>query len=110
MIGNRMYRVGLRIEGNLRYGGTRKQDAYLKYTTVCITNENYTSQTYAYCFNKLIHAKLRTTKQSKVNYREIKGFFICYNCCNTSLRNKLSALAIVIPIDTPYFFKNYQSP
>ena len=41
-----------------------------------------------------------TIKQSKVVYREIENSFICYssncpsvrNCCNASLKDKLSAL------------------
>ncbi|KAI8366388.1 hypothetical protein EDC96DRAFT_442924, partial [Choanephora cucurbitarum] len=37
-----------------------------RYTIVYITNENRTSQTYVYCFDKLAHVKLRTI--SRVEY------------------------------------------
>ncbi|KAI8354569.1 hypothetical protein EDC96DRAFT_446916, partial [Choanephora cucurbitarum] len=65
---------------------------YSRYATVCTTNANYTWQKCVYCFNKLTYAKSHTIKQSKV----VKNSFVCYNsvrnCCNTSSKDKLSAL------------------
>ena len=104
MIGDRGFGVGSRIKKHLRYGGTWKQDLHAKYTTVCITSENNTSQTCVYCFKKLSHSKRRVVKENKVIYKEVKGSFVCYNphCpslkngCNTSSRDKVSAMAIAI--------------
>ncbi|KAI8365073.1 hypothetical protein BD560DRAFT_332798 [Blakeslea trispora] len=113
MIGDRGFGIGSRIRGHLRYGGIWKQDRHARYTTVCITNENYTSQTCVYCFNKLTHARSRIIKQDKITYREIKGTFICYNSkCpsarhgrNTTSRDKVSALAIAISGMTTLLFQ-----
>ena len=104
MIGDRGFGVGSRIKKHLRYGGTWKQDLHAKYTTVCITNENNTSQTCVYCFKKLSYSKRRIVKENKVIYKEVKGSFVCYNThcpslkngCNTSSRDKVSAMAIAI--------------
>ncbi|KAI9248110.1 hypothetical protein EDC94DRAFT_352320 [Helicostylum pulchrum] len=69
IIGDRGAGVGSRIKVHLRYGGKWKQDIHGKYTSVCITNENNTSQTCVYCYNKLNHPshakkiKGRTTGQ-----------------------------------------------
>ncbi|KAI8330282.1 hypothetical protein BD560DRAFT_416411 [Blakeslea trispora] len=113
MIGDRGFGIGSRIRGHLRYGGIWKQDRHARYTTVCITNENYTPQTCVYCFNKLTHARSRIIKQDKITYREIKGTFICYNSkCpsarhgrNTTSRDKVSALAIAISGMTTLLFQ-----
>ena len=55
IIGDCGFGAGSRIRGHLRHGGIWKQDRHARYTTVCITNENYTFQTCVYCFNKLQH-------------------------------------------------------
>lgn len=77
---------------------------HARYTIFRITNENYTSQTCVYCFEKLHHPKQSITKQYKATKKTIKGIFICYNSkcpsirdvCNTSMCDQLSALAIAI--------------
>ena len=79
MIGDRGFGVGSRIRGHLRYGGIWEQDMYARHTTVCITNENYTSQTCVYCFNKLQHPKQHIQAKGKTVYRDMKGAFHCLN-------------------------------
>ena len=37
--------VGSRTKGHLRYGGNWRQDNHTRYTPVCVTNEDCTSQT-----------------------------------------------------------------
>lgn len=75
-----------------------------RYTTFRITNEDYTSQTCVYCFEKLHHPKQSITKQEKATRKTIKSILICYNPKCSSIRNghdtgsrdRLSALAIAI--------------
>ncbi|KAI8376875.1 hypothetical protein BD560DRAFT_391847 [Blakeslea trispora] len=91
---------------NLKPKKKDKQDRHTSYTTVCITNEYYTSRL-------LTHARSRIIKQDKIAYREIKGAFICYNFkCpsarhgrNTTSRDKMSALTIAISGMTTLLFQ-----
>ncbi|KAI8085638.1 hypothetical protein BDF21DRAFT_241711 [Thamnidium elegans] len=64
MIGDRGTGVGSRIKGHLHYGGKWKHDIHGKYTPVCIANENNTSQTCAYCYNKLSHPSQKKLKEN----------------------------------------------
>ena len=113
MIGDRGMGVGSRIKRHLRYGGTWKQDNHARYTTVSITNENYTSQTCVYCFHKLQHPKQLIQVKSKTVYRNMKGAFHCLNPECPSVKNgrgvsgrdKLSALAIAISGITTLLFQ-----
>ncbi|KAI8364943.1 hypothetical protein BD560DRAFT_402526, partial [Blakeslea trispora] len=86
-IGDRGMGVGSRIKRHLRYGGTWKQDNHARYTTVSITNENYTSQTCVYCLHKLQHPKQLIQVKSKTVYRNMKGAFHCLNPECPSVRN-----------------------
>ncbi|KAI8083631.1 hypothetical protein BDF21DRAFT_248768 [Thamnidium elegans] len=69
MIGDLRTGVRSRIKGHLLYSGKWKQDIHGKYTSVCITNENNTSQTRAYCSNKLSHP-IQAKKSLKENTSE----------------------------------------
>ncbi|KAI8351192.1 hypothetical protein EDC96DRAFT_292049 [Choanephora cucurbitarum] len=104
MIGDCGFGAGSRIRGHLRYGSIWKQDRHARYTTVCITNENYTFQTCVYCFNKLQHPEHLIQAKGKKVYRNMKGAFHCLNPDCPSVtngrgvngRDKLSAHAIAI--------------
>ncbi|KAI8331647.1 hypothetical protein BD560DRAFT_462614 [Blakeslea trispora] len=114
MIGNRGFGVGSRIKRHLRYVGTWKQDNHARYTTVNITNENNTSQTCVYCFNKLQHPKQLIQVKGKTVYRNMKGAFHCLSPECTSVTNghgvsgrgKLSTLAIAISGITTMLFQH----
>lgn len=56
MIRDKGLEAGSRIKGHLRYGDKWKHKIHGQYTNVCITNENDTSQTCVFCFQKLSHA------------------------------------------------------
>ncbi|KAI9269996.1 hypothetical protein EDC94DRAFT_512678 [Helicostylum pulchrum] len=71
MIGDKGKGVGSTIKGCLRYGDNWKQDNHARYTTVCITNEDYTSQTCVYCFEKPRHPKQPIIKQDKTTKKMI---------------------------------------
>ncbi|KAI8372191.1 hypothetical protein BD560DRAFT_446568 [Blakeslea trispora] len=86
MIGDHGFGIGSRVKRHLRYGGIWKQDLHARYMTVCITNENYTSQTCAFhCLNPEC--------PSVKNGRGVSG------------RDKLSALAIAISEITTLLFQ-----
>lgn len=83
-----------RIKGYLRYGGKWKQYIYEKYTQVRINNENYTSQTCVYCYNKLnypIHVRVR----SKGSFRRINPGCVSVTYKKSIMcRDTTSAIAI----------------
>ena len=108
-IGDRGTGVGRSIKGRRRYGGTWKQQKHARYTGVCITNENKTSQTCVYCFSSLSHPRATYTVLDKENKptvvkRMVKGAFLCRNphCVlsaakrNTQTRDSISAVAIAL--------------
>ncbi|GAA5817490.1 hypothetical protein MFLAVUS_011038 [Mucor flavus] len=117
-IGDKGKDVGSKIKGHLGYCGNWKQDNHARYTTVCITNRDYTSQTCVYCFKKLRHSKQLIVKQEKTTKNMIEGTFICYNLIcpstrnggDTSGRDQLSPLAIAISGITVLLFQEMLPP
>ncbi|KAI8359094.1 hypothetical protein EDC96DRAFT_596194 [Choanephora cucurbitarum] len=113
MIGDRGIGVGSRIKQHLRYGGIWKQDNHARYTTASIINENNTSQTCVYCFQKIQHPKQLIPVEGKTVYRNMKGALHCLNLECPSARNsrgvsghdKLSALVIAISGITTLLFQ-----
>ncbi|KAI8878634.1 hypothetical protein K501DRAFT_195399 [Backusella circina FSU 941] len=68
--------IGSRIKGHLRYGSTWKQKIHGLITTVFITNEKYTSQTYVYCFSKLSKPTHTIKKGNTVTRKTTKVAFL----------------------------------
>ncbi|CAO3656709.1 unnamed protein product [Mucor hiemalis] len=104
-IGDRGTGVGSRLKGFLKYGGKWKPTTHSKYSTVCYTNEQNTSQTRLFCYSKLLHpSKLVTQKNGTKFLKDINGSFFCVNhlCLSTQrnrsvqARDRLSALAIAV--------------
>jgi hypothetical protein len=101
-VGDRGYGVGSRIKSFLRYGGTWKPKTHSLYTTVCITNENNTSQTCPFCYGKLQHPITIVKEGDKKSIKSINGTFVCYNpkCMSVKAnqshhsRDQVSALSI----------------
>lgn len=108
-IGDRGTGVGSRIKGFRRYGGRWKEQMHGEAVNVCITDENRTSQTCLFCYNKLIHPKTQTGEN---RYRSIKGTLLCANpLCISVIKQKaaksrdaLSSLAIgLVGFSTVFF-------
>ncbi|KAI8880038.1 hypothetical protein K501DRAFT_152370, partial [Backusella circina FSU 941] len=78
-VGDRGYGVGSRIKGFLKYGGKWKPKKHTLYTSVCITNENNTSQTCPFCFGKLSHPTTVIKIDDKKTIRSTNGTFVCHN-------------------------------
>jgi hypothetical protein len=103
-IGDRGFGIGSRIKGHLRYGGKWKQLIHGLNTTVCITNEEFTSQTCVYCFSKLSKPVHTMKKDGKTTQKTINGAFLCTNpnCISlknaraTQTRDSVSAMAIAL--------------
>ncbi|ORE03237.1 hypothetical protein BCV72DRAFT_279563 [Rhizopus microsporus var. microsporus] len=97
-VGDRGYRVGSTIKGNLKYGQWKPRKNSL-YTSVCITNEHNTSQTHLFCFKELQYP-LRVTGNTKL--KAVNGTFQCVNPDFPSVlagkaihaRDNISAMAI----------------
>lgn len=104
LIGDRGLGVGSSIRGHRRYGGIWKQVKHAENTYVCITNEQYTSQTCVYCFNFLQHPTFERKVKGRIIRKQVKGCFLCVNpSCSLVKqgkavlpRDRLSALAIGI--------------
>ncbi|KAI8092043.1 hypothetical protein BDF21DRAFT_480497, partial [Thamnidium elegans] len=85
------YFFSLYLKEHLQYGGKWKRDIHGKYTPVCITNENNTSQTRVYCCNKLNHP-IQGKKIKGYLRVQSKGSFRCINLrsVSVSISNRLT--------------------
>lgn len=72
LIGGRGHGYGSSIKGCKEYDGYWKRNLHAKYATVCVTNENNTSQICLYCFHKLYHPKTANEKVWKNNKNQCK--------------------------------------
>jgi hypothetical protein len=101
-VGDRGYGVGSRIKSFLKYGGIWKPKTHSLYTTVCVTNENNTSQTCPFCYKKLVHPIKITKEGTKKSLKSVNGTFVCNNpkCISVKAdqshhsRGQVSALSI----------------
>ncbi|KAI8884326.1 hypothetical protein K501DRAFT_164491, partial [Backusella circina FSU 941] len=78
-IGDRGTGVGSRSKGHRRYDGRWKQELHGRNTTVCITNENKTSQTCGYCFSPIVHPRQRLVIKNKEVLKECPSASQCIN-------------------------------
>ncbi|KAI8879826.1 hypothetical protein K501DRAFT_276187 [Backusella circina FSU 941] len=62
--------VGSRIKEFLKYGGKRNSKKHSLYTSVCITNENNTSQNYSFCFGKPSHPTTAIEKDANQSHHD----------------------------------------
>ncbi|KAI8093979.1 hypothetical protein BDF21DRAFT_85771 [Thamnidium elegans] len=117
LTGDRGYCHSSSIKGHLKYGGVWKPKLHSLYTSVGITNENLTSQTYVFCFKKTTRP-LKVLKTKKGNLvKEIRGTSVCTNeHCILALKNEthkgrdaVSATAICISGSTTLLL-NMQHP
>ncbi|KAI8091844.1 hypothetical protein BDF21DRAFT_332801 [Thamnidium elegans] len=62
-IGDRGTGIGSRVKGFRRFRGKWKEEIHSEAVNECLTNENLTSQTYVFCFDRLVHPQIKRTKK-----------------------------------------------
>lgn len=101
-IGNRGTGASSRIKGLRRYGGKWKENIHSEAVNVCLANENMTSQTCVFCFNRLNHPLVEQINNGKCFMKKIQVTLYCTNPSCVSVlsrraiksRDSISALAI----------------